>query len=177
MISIEENGNGSFFPVSRDYLSTEDGALRPAKESGVAADCNQPNYVDAVIVPSVREQLPEAESIGGRILNHLTNVYGLLSSVRRDLCDDGRIAGQSGAELLKSISRTAAAVGVSGAAAYLAGIAAAASGPLAAAGVAGAGAVALIFAPPAADYAVHRAAAFVQKLMQRTGEWIRRVQP
>lgn len=60
-----------------------------------------------VVAPFVRDNLPASDTMAGRALNHLTNVYGFLDTVQQDLCS-GRLSEASARATAEFIARGAA---------------------------------------------------------------------
>ncbi len=117
--------------------------------------CANDNVINSVVVPNFEEALPAQGSIGSKIINHLTNAYDLVGTIQTELCDNGRITGQSARELAGVAARSVTSAAVVYGTGALVAIGAVASGPLAAAGALAAGATALVFGPPAAERAVN----------------------
>lgn len=124
--------------------------------------CENPNYFSNVLAPTVDEKLPRPNSIPARVLDHISGVRPFLQTVSRDLCDDGRMSGESGKSALSFISRSATSAAVISATASLAALGLVIGTPALAIG---AGIVGLAVLPPLAERAALGVASFAQKLL------------
>lgn len=124
--------------------------------------CENPNYFSDVLAPAVTEKLPRPTSIPGRVLDHISGIRPFFETVSRDLCDDGRMSGESGRSAAGFISRSATSAAVITGTASLAALGLVVGTPALAIG---AGIVGLAVLPPLAERAVFGAASFGQKLL------------
>ncbi len=69
--------------------------------------CADTGFFGHVLVPFTLDYLPESESLAGRALNHLTNVYSFFDTVQEDLCD-GRLGEDGARAAAESVARGAA---------------------------------------------------------------------
>ncbi len=174
---MESIGGTEGFPLSAriDVSGTAENIERESRvdysqrgEQG----CDNPNFFDSVVAPAISENLPRPDSVPGKVIDHLTNVNSFLSTVRNDLCDDNRLSSQSGREALGFCARSIASIAVGTTTVGLAGVGLAVSGPVAAIGVLGVGAIAFLVAPSLAQGLTEKVADVASGLMDKTREWV-----
>lgn len=134
--------------------------------------CRNENFIDSVVAPAFEDHLPQPSSFAGKVLNHLSGFYDFMGSVRSDLCNSGRISAESAKNFLNFGARSLSTIAIGQGTFILGGLALAASGPVALAGVAGLGALGLLIGPPIAEKAVDKIWDFTANLFSRTGSWI-----
>ena len=154
------------------YRAAAQNALGASDLSG--RFCPKDNFINAVVAPNLESSLAPRVSIGGKIINHLTNAYDLVGTLQQELCDNGRISGQSARELAGVAARTATSGAIIYGTGTLAAIGAVTAGPILALGALAAGGVALAFGPPAAERLVNWGLDSVGDLLACTEGWIRR---
>lgn len=129
--------------------------------------CHNPNAFSEVLAPAVKGYLPPQDSIRGAILEHTTGTNDFLSTVSKELCNDG-LVGEAGKDsTLSWIARSSTSAGVVSAAA----VAAVLGAPIA--GVVAGGALGLAFGPPIAERAILGAKDFATDILDRTKAYIR----
>gem|GEM_PF-1819155 len=151
-------------PAPRRYIQSD-----VAKVSNCAAT----GYLGEVLEPLILERLPDPESLPGRAINYLTNVYGLFDSINEDLCQHGRLGQNAAMAAGEFVARGAAsvtAVAVGTGLTLLGSV----LGPAGAAGGIATGAFLLAVAPEAAAKINNYAFDLFGALMTRTKEALKK---
>jgi hypothetical protein len=128
----------------------------------IQANCVYPNYFSNVVAPAVRDRLPESGTLGGKAIDHLTNIGPFVDTVSRELCDEGLMTKDSASKAIGFITRTSTTAVVGGAALGLTALGLVAGSPLVAAGVGIAG---LILLPPLVEKTIKGIANFAGDLL------------
>ena len=129
----------------------------------IQTNCVYPNYFSNVVAPAVRERLPEAGSLTGQAIDHLTNVGPFVDTISRELCEDGRMTKESASNTIGFIARTSTSAVVAGATLGLTAVGLVVGSPVVAIG---AGIAGLIFLPPLVERVIKGAANFAGDLLK-----------
>ena len=148
----------------------------PARLKGQATsadliDCPATGYFGAVVEPAVFQVLPEQSSKLGKIINNLTNVYGLFESINSDLCTKGRLGVDSAGASLEFMARSFTSVVAGFAGATLAGFGSL-LGPAGTAAGIGTGIFLLKEAPPLAGRIARGGLDLFNDLIARTKDYL-----
>ena len=167
---VQATGSSSSLYSAYQEVSNRSSIIDPAS-------CAQDNVINSVIVPTLNDTLPPQESIGGKIINHLTNTYDFVGTLQQELCEDGSFSGQSARELGGVAARTVTSAAIAYGTGLLAAVGAVTGGPIVAAGVIAVGIAGLVVGPPVAERAVNWGFDRINDFLGYTKEWIDRQHP
>lgn len=134
-------------------------------------NCPETGYLGAVVEPAVLERLPDPSSPPGKLLNNLTNVYGLFGSINDELCARGRIGQESAGAALEFIGRSTGTV-LSGCIGIKLALLGSLLGPAGTAAGVGAGVFLLKTVPPLAGGLARGGLNLFNELIARTRDYL-----